>query len=96
MSSRNSLDEYPDFTEVVTWPESQNLMEKEGFRENAALINSPHGLDIYGSSAYRVNPAWLAKVESGEIKDCEDSEAKPTDDDLLVDYSFPFDEDDED
>lgn len=48
-----------DLFVVVCWPESQELMGKEGFGENAYLINDVHGLDEYGSSAYFVNKAWL-------------------------------------
>ena len=55
--------------EVVCWPESQNLMGKEGFFENCSLINSERGLEVYGSSAYLVNSEWYDKVLNGEIGD---------------------------
>ena len=45
---------------VVTWPESQELMEKEGFEENSYLINDDKGIDDYGSSAYFVSETWLS------------------------------------
>lgn len=45
--------------EVVTWPESQDLMERDGFFCNAYLINDDEGLDMYGSSAYVVDKYWL-------------------------------------
>ena len=38
---------------VITWPESQDLMDKEWFNE-CELINSEYGQDKYGSSAYLV------------------------------------------
>lgn len=52
---------------VVTWPESQNLMEYEGFEENCHLINDDSGLDQYGSSAYFVNEDWLREREKNLI-----------------------------
>lgn len=51
---------------VVTWPDSQNLMDREGFRENSYLVNDEQGLADFGSSAYFVNVEWLQKVEESE------------------------------
>lgn len=85
-------DEFYQYSVVVEWAESQNLMEYKGFRENCVLINSEHGLAIYGSSAYRVKPEWLDKVRKGEIPLSDENE----DTELLVDYSFPFDDDEDD
>ena len=48
-----------DQFEVVQWPETQNLMELEGFEENSILINSEPLLTEYGSSAYLVRSSWL-------------------------------------
>lgn len=79
-------EDYSDFTEIVTWPESQLLMDKVGFHENCVLINSETGLEKYGSSAYRVNPEWLNKVRSGEIKKGVDDSID--DHELMVDYTF--------
>lgn len=45
--------------EVVCWPDVQHLMEKDGFEENAYLINDEKGLEDYGSSAYFVSSEWL-------------------------------------
>ena len=45
--------------EVVTWPESQELMERRGFRENCYLVNDMEGYDIYGSAAYVCPTEWL-------------------------------------
>ena len=44
---------------IVTWPESQGLMDKEGFEENACLINDDIFLEIYGPQSYFVNESWL-------------------------------------
>lgn len=85
--------DYSDFTEIVTWPESQLLMDKVGFHENCILINSEKGLEIYGSSAYRVNPEWLSKVMSGEIEDGVDDSID--DHELMVDYAFGNEVEDE-
>ena len=45
--------------EVVCWPESQMLMELDGFEENSYLINDDRGLLEFGSSAFFVNRKWL-------------------------------------
>lgn len=90
MANFNPNDEFPQFTEVVTWPESQNLMSLNGFRKNSALINSDKGLDIYGSSAYRVDPKWLKKAQNGELSEVDDDIMAT--DEINVDYSFPFDD----
>lgn len=96
MANFNPNDEFPTFTEVVTWPESQNLMALKGFRKNSALINSSKGLELYGPSAYRVEPNWLEKAQNGEIKTVydEDEDFDGELEDIFVDYSFPFDDED--
>ena len=48
-----------DTFEVVCWPESQMLMELDGFEENSYLVNDDRGLLEFGSSAYFVNRKWL-------------------------------------
>ena len=48
---------------VVTWPDSQNLMDKPGFRENSYLVNDDKGIEDFGSSAYFVDADWLQSVE---------------------------------
>lgn len=79
--------------EVVTWPESQDLMEKKGFREHCELINSEKGLDMYGSSAYLVDKEWLEQVEKGLIPDrCDDEDDE---NELIINYDFPYDDDEE-
>ena len=49
-----------DTYEIVTWPEIQALMDLEGFRENAFLVNDEKGMEAFGSSAYFVSSEWLA------------------------------------
>ena len=44
---------------VVMWPDSQELMESEGFEENACLVNDSPFLEEYGSSAFFVRQSWL-------------------------------------
>lgn len=48
--------------EVVTWPDSQALMDYRGWDSNSYLINDDKGLEVFGSSAYFVDSAWLNKV----------------------------------
>lgn len=48
--------------EIIQWPEIQALMEKEGFQDNAYIINDEQGINEYGSSAYFVNKEWLNKA----------------------------------
>ena len=48
--------------EVVCWPESQMLMELDGFVENSNLIDDDKGLLEFGSSAYFVNRKWLEEI----------------------------------
>ncbi len=47
---------------VVSWPESQDLMGKPGFRENSYLVNDDKGMEDFGSSAYFVKEDWLNGV----------------------------------
>lgn len=48
---------------VVSWPDSQALMDKPGFRENSYLVNDDKGIEEFGSSAYFVDEEWLGSVE---------------------------------
>lgn len=41
--------------EIVIWPEIQDYMTIDNFRENAILINEEPFVDIVGSSAYFIN-----------------------------------------
>lgn len=49
---------------VVTWPDSQDLMTKAGFRENSYLINDDKGIEDFGSSAYFVDEDWLNNADN--------------------------------
>lgn len=54
---------------VIQWPEIQELMDKEGFKEHSFLVNDPLGLDTFGSSAYFVNEEWLKTINDGSNSD---------------------------
>lgn len=43
---------------VITWPESQKLIELEDFKDHSYLINSEEGIDTFGYSAYFVEKDW--------------------------------------
>lgn len=45
--------------QIVTWPEVQSYMDKEGFSENSYLISDENGMEDFGPSAYFVNSEWL-------------------------------------
>ena len=48
-----------DLFTVVTWPESQELLEIEGFEENSILINDGPLYDQYGDATYLVAVDFL-------------------------------------
>lgn len=48
---------------VVQWPDIQTYMDKEGFEDNAHLINDERGIELFGSSAYFINEEWADKVD---------------------------------
>ena len=48
---------------IIEWPEIQEYMSYEGFRENACLINDESWLDQYGSSSYFVNESWINQID---------------------------------
>ena len=52
------INEYPLFT-VVTWPESQVLMDLPDFRKYCHLINDSEGLSQFGPQAYMCEISWL-------------------------------------
>ena len=58
------LKKKPDSYVVVTWPDSQYLMELEDFKNHSYLINDDQGMQDFGSSAYFVEKNWLNKVQS--------------------------------
>lgn len=78
--------------EVICWPDIQDYMDKKGFNQHAELINSERGLDLYGSSAYLVDKEWAEKVDNGLI---EDDDREYNDDVLVVNYEFPYDDEEE-
>lgn len=53
---------------MVCWPESQVLMELDGFVENSNLVNDDKGLLEFGSSAYFVNRKWLEEIVELDTK----------------------------
>lgn len=48
---------------IVTWPDIQDYMDKDGFDENSCLINEEPFLSEYGSSAYFVRLSWAEKAD---------------------------------
>ena len=47
---------------IIGWPEIQELMDKEGFEDNATLIEPNDAMGI-GSSTYLVYKGWLESIE---------------------------------
>ncbi len=47
---------------IKEWPETQKLMEYEGFYEHACLINEESWLDQYGFGSYFVEEDWLKSI----------------------------------
>ncbi len=50
---------------IIGWPEIQEYMSLEGFRENSALITPNLHIGI-GSSTYLIDLGWLASLASLE------------------------------
>lgn len=48
--------------EIIGWPDIQDLMDKEGFIKNSALIYPNDNLGI-GSSTYLVSKEWLDSLD---------------------------------
>lgn len=46
---------------IVEWPEIQELMVKEGFEDNTALITPNDNIGI-GSSTYLVDKEWFESL----------------------------------
>jgi len=44
---------------VVSWPESQQYMDEEGFEDNSSLADC----EGFGPSAYFINLAWLESIK---------------------------------
>lgn len=58
---------------IITWPESQDLMEKKWWNE-CHLINDEHGLDKYGSSAFFVPVKRLKELTTNNECDATESD----------------------
>ena len=52
---------------VVMFPESQDFEAREGFYDNAMLINGEKSLETYGGSAYLVDTKYYDDVKAGNI-----------------------------
>lgn len=52
-----------DSFEIIGWPDIQDLMEEEGFDENATLINPNYNMGI-DSSTYLVDKEWLESLNN--------------------------------
>ena len=59
---------------IICWPESQELMELDGFRDNCSLINGERGLNTYGSSAYLVDKNWYDERKNTPIVEDDENE----------------------
>ena len=76
---------------IICWPESQELMELDGFRENCSLINGERGLDIYGCSAYLVDKDWYDEYANTPF--VEDDADMDNDEDYDDELQIAFDDD---
>lgn len=47
---------------IVPWPESQELMEEELFKEHSYPINDIRGLDDYGPISFFVEEDWYNRI----------------------------------
>ena len=74
---------------IVVFPQSQVIEDKEGFFDNAELINSDKGISLYGGGAYIVNEEWYNKVINNEIPTKEYTEDE-MEKNLVINYSFPI------
>jgi hypothetical protein len=44
---------------VITYPESKEIPELDGFKDNAWLITDDEGMKLYGSYSYVCREDWL-------------------------------------
>ncbi len=56
--------EYDNGFVVITWPDIQDFMELDGFKDNAVLLNSDAFIDEYGGSAYLVRQSWIDRHDT--------------------------------
>lgn len=47
---------------IVGWPDIQDIIDKEGFEDNAALIEPHYSMGI-GSSTYLVDREWFESLK---------------------------------
>ena len=47
---------------IIGWPEIQDIIDKEGFEENTALIEPNDSMGI-GSSTYLVDKKWFESLD---------------------------------
>lgn len=52
---------------IVEWPETQRLMEIEGFSDHSCLINDESWLDQYGPQSYFIEEDWFLKIKKDEL-----------------------------
>ena len=52
-----------DIFVVIGWPDCQEYMEKSGWNENSALVNTDSLYEEYGDSAYFVRKSWLDDIK---------------------------------
>jgi hypothetical protein len=55
------------YYKLISWPEVQELMEREGFQEHSSLTCET---DKFGSQAYFIELQWLKEIN--ELKAIED------------------------
>ena len=79
---------------IICWPESQELMELDGFRENCSLINGERGLDIYGSCAYLVDKDWYDEYANAPFVE-DDADMDNDEDEDYDDEDEDYDDEDE-
>lgn len=60
-SNLQDLSNMEDYV-IVGWPDIQDIMDKEGFEDNATLIEPNDSMGI-GSSTYLVDKEWLESLE---------------------------------
>ena len=52
-----------DLFVAISWPQTQDLQELDGFYENATLINEGPLYDIYGPLSFMVRKSWLDSLQ---------------------------------
>lgn len=53
-----------EYYEAMSFPEVQSLFEKEGFDDNAYLINDEKGIKDFGPCAYFIKKEWFNKINN--------------------------------